>query len=152
MNSNKSLIILLILLIAGLALFSTVASAVSPGVAFCLGVVVSGIILWQRPASSVMQENDEGDLAEGTTLYVGNLSYKANESDVKDLFEQHGHVNSVRLMKDKRTGKRRGFGFVEVSEDDADAMISALNESEYMQRTIKVRVANEPKHPSVAES
>ncbi|GAM78858.1 RNA-binding protein [Vibrio ishigakensis] len=68
---------------------------------------------------------------------------------MKDLFEQHGHVNSVRLMKDKRTGKRRGFGFVEVSDDDADSMISALNESEYMQRTIKVRVANEPKHPSV---
>lgn len=150
MNSNKSLIILLILLIAGFALFSAV--AIPGNLAFCIGVVVAAVILWQRPSSYSEDEDEHGELAEGTTLYVGNLSYKANESDVKDLFEQHGHVNSVRLMKDKRTGKRRGFGFVEVSDDDADSMISALNESEYMQRTIKVRVANEPKHPSVAES
>lgn len=150
MNSNKSLIILLILLIAGFALFSAV--ELPANLAFCIGVIASGVILWQRPPSSDVFDNDEDELTEGTTLYVGNLSYKANESDVKELFEQYGHVNSVRLMKDKRTGKRRGFGFVEVSEEDADPMITALNESEYMQRTIKVRVANEPKHPTAGES
>lgn len=104
-------------------------------------------MLWPRSTEEYEQETDLAPTT-GTTLYVGNLSYKANEADVKSLFEQHGHVNGVRLMKDKRTGKRRGFGFVEVSEESVDAMISALNESEYMQRTIKVRVANEPKHPA----
>jgi RNA recognition motif-containing protein len=48
-------------------------------------------------------------------------------------------------MKDKRTGKRRGFGFVVVAAADAKAAIDALNEHEYMQRTLKVRIANDPK-------
>jgi len=82
------------------------------------------------------------------TLYVGNLPYRANEKDVKDLFAEHGEVTSVRLMKDKRTGKRRGFGFVSVNNKDADKVIAALNNAEYMQRSLKVRVANDPKHPT----
>lgn len=77
------------------------------------------------------------------TLYVGNLSYKANEHIVKELFEKYGTVVSVRLMKDKRTGKRKGFGFVEVKSEDAEKMISTLNDSEFMERTMKVRPAKE---------
>jgi RNA recognition motif-containing protein len=80
-----------------------------------------------------------------STLYVGNLPYKANESNVKELFSKHGEVFAVRLMKDKRTGKRRGFGFVVMAASDAPAAIEALNENEYMQRTLKVRIANDPK-------
>ncbi|MGL5653282.1 MAG: RNA recognition motif domain-containing protein, partial [Vibrio sp.] len=79
------------------------------------------------------------------TLYVGNLPYKANESHVKDLFSEYGEVFVVRLMKDKRTGKRRGFGFVVMAASQAQAAIDALNEKEYMQRTLKVRIANDPK-------
>ncbi|MFA0252825.1 RNA recognition motif domain-containing protein [Vibrio sp. 10N.261.45.A4] len=118
-------------------------------------------MLWQKPASTASSSKPSYSSSssstpalsdENTTLYVGNLSYKASESHVKELFEEYGTVYSVRLMKDKRTGKRRGFGFVEVENDDADAMITSLNEHEYMQRTIKVRVANEPKHPTAAES
>lgn len=48
-------------------------------------------------------------------------------------------------MKDKRTRKRRGFGFVVVDSADADSIIQQLNEFAYMERTLKVRVANEPK-------
>ncbi len=84
------------------------------------------------------------------TLYVGNLPYKANESHVKELFAEHGEVFAVRLMKDKRTGKRRGFGFVVMASSDAKAAIKALNEKDYMQRTLKVRIANDPKHPESA--
>ncbi|GAD81376.1 putative RNA-binding protein [Vibrio ezurae NBRC 102218] len=113
--------------------------------------------MWQKPAASAPSKTTSSKPVaatntENTTLYVGNLSYKASESHVKELFEEYGTVYSVRLMKDKRTGKRRGFGFVEVGHDDADSMIAKLNEYEYMQRTIKVRIANEPKHPSEAES
>ncbi len=77
------------------------------------------------------------------TLYVGNLPYRANESAVKDLFSGYGHVQSVRLMKDKHTGKRRGFGFVEMATNDIDKAISALNDTEFQQRTLKVREAKE---------
>ena len=79
------------------------------------------------------------------TVYVGNLPYRANEDDVKDLFSDHGEVFAVRLMKDKRTGKRRGFGFVVMAVEDAPRAIKNLNNSEYMDRTLKVREANEPK-------
>ena len=77
------------------------------------------------------------------TLYVGNLPYQANETTVKELFSEHAKVHSVRLMKDKHTGKRRGFGFVEISAEAMDETITALNDSEFQQRTLKVREAKE---------
>jgi len=77
------------------------------------------------------------------TLYVGNLPYRANETSVRELFSDHGTVHSVRLMKDKHTGKRRGFGFVEMAADDLDKAITALNDTEFQQRTLKVREAKE---------
>jgi hypothetical protein len=90
-------------------------------------------------ANSVSQETE----ANITTLYVGNLPYRANEAAVRELFSEYGQVQSVRLMKDKHTGKRRGFGFVEISSPDADKAITELNDSEFQQRTLKVREAKE---------
>jgi RNA recognition motif-containing protein len=78
-----------------------------------------------------------------TTLYVGNLPYKANEISVKTLFEEIGAVTSVRLMKDRKTGRRKGFGFVEVDASKTDEYITKLNDSEFMDRTIKVRPAKD---------
>ncbi|MCW8996245.1 MAG: RNA-binding protein, partial [Psychromonas sp.] len=87
-----------------------------------------------------------------TTLYVGNLPYRANEMAIRTLFSEHGKVLSVRLMKDKHTGKRRGFGFVEMPEKDAQNAIKALNEQEFQERSLKVREANErPPHPKTPE-
>jgi hypothetical protein len=77
------------------------------------------------------------------TLYVGNLPYKANEEAVRELFQQSGTVINVRLMKDRQTGRRRGFGFVEVAAKDANRMIQKLNDFEYEGRTLKVREAKE---------
>jgi len=85
------------------------------------------------------------------TLYVGNLPYRANETAVRELFANYGNVESVRLMKDKHTGKRRGFGFVEMSSNDLDKAISALNDSEFQQRTLKVREAKERPERTDAE-
>lgn len=83
------------------------------------------------------------DDADVRTLYVGNLPYRANETAVRELFSSHGSVLSVRLMKDKHTGKRRGFGFVEMASNDLDKAIEALNDTEFQQRTLKVREAKE---------
>jgi RNA recognition motif-containing protein len=79
-------------------------------------------------------------------LYVGNLAYKANEQIVQEYFEKVGIVKSVRLVKDKRTGRRKGFGFIEVSSGDENVFIEKLNESEFMERNIIVRPANEKQH------
>ena len=78
-----------------------------------------------------------------TTLYVGNLPYRANEEAVKELFQRFGNVINVRLMKDRQTGRRRGFGFVEVAANDSSKMISKLNDFNFQERTLKVREAKE---------
>ena len=80
---------------------------------------------------------------ETTTLYVGNLPYRANEDAVKELFQRFGVVVNVRLMKDRQTGRRRGFGFVEVAVKDGSKMIQKLNDFNFQERTLKVREAKE---------
>ncbi|WP_353539986.1 RNA-binding protein [Colwellia sp. KU-HH00111] len=86
------------------------------------------------------------------TLYVGNLPYRANEAAVRELFANYGNVESVRLMKDKHTGKRRGFGFVEMPATDLAKAIAGLNDTEFQQRTLKVREAKDrPVHAETTE-
>lgn len=113
--------------------------------AFLIGVVATTLICKLSTQPSLSSSQDEEASSTTKTLYVGNLPYKANESHVKELFAEYGEVFAVRLMKDKRTGKRRGFGFVVIAAGQAQTAIDALNEKEYMQRTLKVRIANDPK-------
>ena len=112
-------------------------------VAFALGAITTGIVFILMPYRN--EDDFDDSRASSKTIYVGNLPYRANEHDVKMLFEEHGEVFAVRLMKDKRTGKRRGFGFVVMDAADADLAIDALNECEFGDRTLKVREANDPK-------
>lgn len=86
-----------------------------------------------------------------TTLYVGNLPYRANEEAVKELFQRFGVVVNVRLMKDRQTGRRRGFGFVEVAAKDGSKMIQKLNDFNFQERTLKVREAKERQDNDDAE-
>ncbi len=77
-------------------------------------------------------------------LYVGNLPFSASEAEVQDLFSQHGQVASVALITDRETGRPRGFGFVEMSEDaEADKAIEALNGYDFGGRTLTVNEARE---------
>ncbi|WP_045215777.1 RNA recognition motif domain-containing protein [Desulfonatronovibrio magnus] len=75
-----------------------------------------------------------------TNLYVGNLPWSTTETQLKDLFSQHGEVNSANIIQDRETGRSRGFGFVEM-EDGADAAIENLNGQELDGRSIKVNIA-----------
>lgn len=113
--------------------------------AFLIGVVATTLICKLSTQPTLSSSQDEEASSTTKALYVGNLPYKANESHVKELFAEYGEVFAVRLMKDKRTGKRRGFGFVVIAAGQAQTAIDALNEREYMQRTLKVRIANDPK-------
>lgn len=113
--------------------------AISLTIGLFIGALISPII-----AKLI---SGEQEVAAIKTLYVGNLPYRANEAAVRSLFSSHGEVHSVRLMKDKQTGKRRGFGFVEMSAADADGAIKSLNDTEFQQRTLKVREAKERPEP-----
>ncbi|WP_205622486.1 RNA recognition motif domain-containing protein [Vibrio neptunius] len=140
MSSNKSTLMILALAVLGGIIFSQV--AISPALSFVIGVFASAFVF---KFSNTTTESATLNEPATKTLYVGNLPYKANESHVKELFTKHGEVFAVRLMKDKRTGKRRGFGFVVMAATDAAGAIEGLNEKNYMQRTLKVRIANDPK-------
>lgn len=144
MNSKKSLLVTVVFALLGAVLFSQMETHAA--VSFLIGVIVTFFIC--NLLSSNNDDVQANTTLGTTTLYVGNLPYKANESNVRDLFAEHGEVFAVRLMKDKRTGKRRGFGFVVMSSLTAEQAIEELNEADYMQRTLKVRVANDPKHPN----
>jgi cold-inducible RNA-binding protein len=75
-------------------------------------------------------------------LYVGNLPYETNESDLEGLFAQAGTVASVNVMRDRDTGRARGFAFVEMAtEADAQNAISQLNERPFGGRTLTVNEA-----------
>ena len=74
-------------------------------------------------------------------IYVGNLPFSATESEVRELFEPHGTVHSVSLIEDRETGRPRGFGFVEMDDDAADAAISALAGTTLGERTININEA-----------
>ncbi len=75
-------------------------------------------------------------------IYVGNLPYNAGEADLRQLFEAHGTVASAAVVIDRETGKSRGFGFVEMTDDDqAGAAVAALNGSQYAGRALTVNEA-----------
>ena len=75
-------------------------------------------------------------------LYVGNLSFDITEDALRKEFEAHGEVASVAVITDKFTGRPRGFGFVEMNDDEqAKAAIGALNEKEILGRNMKVNEA-----------
>jgi RNA recognition motif-containing protein len=78
-----------------------------------------------------------------TTLYVGNLPFNATEADVKALFGRHGQVDSVKLINDRETGKARGFGFVDMPQNEALAAIQALNGFQMNGRPLRVNEAQE---------
>ena len=65
-------------------------------------------------------------------IYVGNLNYRVREDDLKQVMEEYGTVESVKIIKDRETGKSKGFGFVEMPDDEAaKKAIAELNEAEY---------------------
>lgn len=74
-------------------------------------------------------------------LYVGNLSYTTNDTALNDLFAPFGQVESARVITDRDTGSSKGFGFVEMSNADAQKAMSALNSREIDGRAIRVSEA-----------
>jgi len=79
---------------------------------------------------------------DGTKLYVGGLPYSTTEDQLEELFSAHGAVESARVVRDKLSGRSRGFGFVEMSSpSEAEAAIEALDGSQYGGRSLIVNEA-----------
>jgi len=75
-------------------------------------------------------------------IYVGNLSNEVTEEDLQKAFEGFGQTESVKIIKDNYSGRSKGFGFVEMSDNaDAQSAINGLNDKELKGRTVKVNTA-----------
>lgn len=79
-----------------------------------------------------------------TKIYVGNMSFNASENDLGELFAQYGEVISVKIISDRETYRSKGFGFIEMGDASAaTAAISALNETDWLDRKIVVNEARQ---------
>src|SRR5215203_1781096 len=85
-------------------------------------------------------------------IYVSNLSFNVQDEDLKEFFAEYGDVTSAKIINDRETGRSRGFGFVEMSDDTAaNKAIAELNDATVEGRNIKVMVAK-PKEDRPARS
>lgn len=86
-------------------------------------------------------------------IFVSNISFKVREQALKDLFSEYGEVSNVRIIKDKETRRSKGYGFVEMPNDEhGNAAINALNGTNHYERTIVVAEAKGKKETSSEES
>ncbi len=74
-------------------------------------------------------------------IFVGNLSFNTSDNDLRDAFAPYGQVASAQVVTDRETQRSRGFGFVEMDDDDARKAISGLNESDLQGRALNVNEA-----------
>ncbi len=80
------------------------------------------------------------------SIYVGNLPYDVKEEAVRHLFEAFGTVASVKLISDRDTGRPRGFGFVEMADEEADAAAQGLDGKDFNGRNLRVNQARQRDH------
>jgi RNA recognition motif-containing protein len=83
-------------------------------------------------------------------IYVGNLSYRMSDGELREVFSEFGEVSSARIINDRETGRSKGFGFVEMPDDNAaNTAIEALNGKEVSGRNLRVNEARprEPRQP-----
>ena len=77
-----------------------------------------------------------------TQIYAGNLSYSRSVDNLKDLFGEHGEVTGAKIITDRESGRSKGFGFVEMTNDDeAKTAIAKLNDAVILGRNIRVNFA-----------
>ena len=76
-------------------------------------------------------------------IYVGNLPWSMSNADLEEIFAKYGDVRSANVVMDRETGRSRGFGFVEMSDDGGRSAIEELNETEVQSRRIRVSQAKE---------
>jgi RNA recognition motif-containing protein len=74
-------------------------------------------------------------------IYVGNLSYSMTSDELERVFAEHGQVDSAAVIMDRDTGRSRGFGFVEMPDDDGRKAIEALNGADHGGRKLNVNEA-----------
>ena len=102
-----------------------------------LGVVLGGLLL------SLLGGSKAGSSNGTKTIYVGNLPFSAGKDEVMTLFAPYGQVVDVRLVRDRRTRRSKGYCFVEMQAADAERAIQSLNGTDYAGRTLRLNEAKD---------
>ena len=145
-NIIKSLIIAFVLSVAGYFLFPYLnlneLAQTNPArlltYSVLVGSFIAGIIM-AMPITITFSTSKEA------SVFVGNLAFKANAGDLRELFEEYGEVQGVRVMTDRATRRPKGFAFVEMHKKGAKAAIADLDGAEFFGRDIKVNFATRRK-------
>lgn len=143
-NIIKSLIIALILSTASYFLFPYVneLSQTAPALLLAYSVLISSFI---AGILAVIPMEFNFVSSKQVSVFIGNLAFKANANDLRELFSDYGEVQGVRVMTDRATRRPKGFAFVEMDKKGAKAAISDLDGSEFFGRDIKVNYATRRK-------
>lgn len=84
-------------------------------------------------------------------IFISSLNFRARRDDLIELFKPYGEVLSARIIRDRETKRSKGYGFVEMNDEDGQKAIAALNGTEHMGRNINVEAATsqrrEPENP-----
>ena len=145
-NIIKSLVIAFILAIAGFFLFpylnlndlAQTAPARLLAYSVLAGSFIGGVLVMMPMEFNLVSSKQ-------ASVFVGNLAFKANANDLRELFSDYGDVQGVRVMTDRATRRPKGFAFVEMDKKGAKAAISDLDGSEFFGRDIKVNYATRRK-------
>ena len=81
------------------------------------------------------------------SIYVGNLPDSVSEQELREIFEQHGPVTRVNKPVDRKTGRARGFAFVDMAAERADIAVEAVDGFEIQEKILKVKLAIQPPRP-----
>jgi hypothetical protein len=146
---GKALSIAVIIAVTGYFLFPVFGfSAAEPQVVFGIALLVGAILGGVLAAIRFEAVPGAAEEAGTKTIFVGNLSFKASEEELTELFAGFGTVQSARIMRHRQSRRPRGFAFVEMPPRQADKAIKALDGREFLGRQLRVREGNErrPNH------
>jgi len=123
-----------------LGLNSTIPTSFIFAAGLLIGCVAGGLLVALAPTKSAPDGVDRAD--SGTSnLYVGNLPFNAGQDDIKNLFVPYGEVIDIRMVRDRRSKRFKGYAFVEMNTGGAKAAIKQLNDNDYAGRTLRVNEA-----------
>jgi len=105
-----------------------------------IGSVFGGLLVALAPKYAAGDAADAGN-GDSSNIYVGNLPFNAGEDDIKNIFSPYGAVLDIRLVKDRRSKRFKGYGFVEMSTSGAKAAIENLDGTDYAGRTLRINEA-----------
>jgi hypothetical protein len=119
-------------------------------VVLAAGLFIGHLVgVFSQPSSARPKTNTSAPTADAApsgdtiSLYVGNLAYRAQRSELHELFSQYGAVDSVRIMTDRATRRPRGYAFVEMDAKGARKAIEQLDNTDFCERNLRVSEAKE---------